>query len=112
MFVSLDYNLLLSLEWRTLSVGASQLRNMTETLFSCQRDISAACRPSDLPQLNLTFMADCEQLVSKFKAGAQDCLNKIIGVNSTNTTDACSCWNSPSLSNITQNIKMCKESIT
>ena len=110
-FVFINHNIDLSLEWRTLSVGATQLRNMTETLFSCQRDISTACRPSDLPQLNLTFMAECEQLVTQFKAGAQECLNKIIGVNSINTTDACSCWTSPSLSNVTQNIKMCKESI-
>ena len=65
---------------------------MTETLFSCQQDIFTACRPSDLPQLNLTFMAECDQLVSQFKAGAQECLDKIIGVNSINTIEVKDPW--------------------
>ena len=99
------------LDWRALSVGAQQLRNITDTLFSCHSDILTACRPSDLPQLNLTFMSECDQLVDKFKAGAQECLDKNLGASRTNTADACSCWTNPSLNDIVQNVKMCKESV-
>ena len=55
----------------------------------------------------MTFISECEGLVNQFKAGAQECLEKIISSNPTNNTDACSCWTSSSLSKSVETVKVC-----
>lgn len=92
------------------TAGAGQLTNLTETLHACQSDISRTCDPSKWPQPNMTFISECNELVRQFQNGAQECLGKIIGSNSTNNTDACSCWTSSSLSESVKSVRICKAS--
>ena len=92
------------------TAGARQLSNLTEPLHACQSDISRTCDPSNWPQPNMTFISECDGLVNQFKAGAQECLGKIVGINPTNNTDACSCWTSSSLSKSVESVKVCKAS--
>ena len=91
------------------TAGARQLSNLTSTLHACQADISRDCDLSSL-QPNMTFISECEELVSQFKAGAQECLVKIIGSKPIDTADACSCWTSSSLSKTVESVRMCKAS--
>ena len=91
------------------TAGARQLSNLTSTLHACQTDISRVCDLSSL-QPNMTFISECEELVNQFKAGAQECLVKIIGSKPIDTVDACSCWTSSSLSQTVESVKWCKAS--
>ena len=95
----------------SLCAGARQLGNLTNTLLSCQANIHSACRPSDLPQVNQTFMSECDSLVGQFQTGVQDCLDRIIGVSTINLADVCTCWTSPSLDKVVQSVKICKVTI-
>ena len=92
------------------SAGARQLSNLTETLYSCQSDIYRNCDLSNWPQTNMTFISECAELVSKFNAGAGECLGKVVGSQTTSNADACSCWDSFSLSKTVESVRMCKAS--
>ena len=46
--------------------GALQLKNLTKTLFDCEKDVHAACNPANIPQPNMTFINRCKELVSIF----------------------------------------------
>ena len=91
-----------------ITQGAKQLKNLTDVLTKCETDVSAACDPSNWPQPNMTKVLECEKLETKFKAGAQECLDKTVGVNATDTTTACSCWTNVTLDKTVQAAKLCK----
>ena len=69
----------LSCAGRTDNNGALQLKNLTDTLFDCEDDVHKACDPANFPQPNMTFISICDDLVTKFKAGAKECLDKSVG---------------------------------
>jgi len=94
----------------TTNDGAKQLKNLTDTLDACKDDINAVCDPANIPQPNMTFIMMCDDLVTQFKTGAQECLGKTLGVNKTDATEACSCWTNPGLDAVVQQAKMCKAS--
>ena len=66
----------LSCAGRTDNNGALQLKNLTDTLFDCEDDVHKACDPANFPQPNMTFISMCDDVVTKFKAGAKECLDK------------------------------------
>ena len=93
---------------RTDSPGAAQLTNLTSTLSSCQTDISSACDPSTWPQPNMTKVEMCEELVTRFTTGAQECLDLSFGVNKADTDTACACWTNSRLAETVKSAKVCK----
>ena len=88
--------------------GAKQLKNLTDTLTECETEIVKVCDPANIPQPNATKLAECDDLATKFKTGAQECLDKSIGATKTDTTEACNCWTSTTLDGIVQAAKTCK----
>ena len=90
------------------SPGAGQLTNLTSTLSSCQSDISSACDPASWPQPNMTKLMMCSELATRFKTGAQECLDLSIGPNKTDTDTACGCWTNSSLAQTVEASKDCK----
>merc|ERR1711997_383936 len=88
--------------------GAKQLKNLTDTLDACKANINLVC--SNIPQPNMTFIMECDALVTQFKDGAMACLGKSVGVNKTDPTEACSCWTSTDLDAVVQKAKLCKAS--
>jgi len=77
--------------------GAKQLKNLTDTLFSCEDMIHTACDPANIPQPNITKLDMCSAMVDKFTAGAGKCLAMSTGAGKTDTTTACSCWTNATL---------------
>jgi len=100
----------LSCAGNTTNEGAKQMKNLTDTLFACEKSVHDACHPSNLPQPNLTYISMCSELAAKFQAGAKDCLSKSIGGSKVDPAMACSCWTNSSLTEIVDAAKMCKAS--
>jgi len=92
------------------SSGAKQIANLTKTLFNCEMNINASCNPSNLPQPNMTFLNECDNLTKTFKTAAESCLMKSFGANKTTSALACACWTADSLNTTVNAIKSCKAS--
>ena len=90
--------------------GASQLQNLTKTLFDCEKDVNASCNPANIPQPNFTFINMCKALVTNFTTEAGMCLGKTMGANKTTTTEACTCWTDAKLNVTAGELKNCKVS--
>ena len=73
----------------TNNTGARQLTNLSETLTKCEANITALCDPSNLPELNLTFIGSCEVSISAFEAFIARC-------SALSGAAACSCWSGDS----------------
>ena len=101
---------LLSCAGKTDNPGALQLKNLTDTLFDCEVAVHNVCDPSAFPQPNMTFIAYCDDLVTRFKAGAKECLDKTVGGKKTDPADACTCWTNSTLNQTVEDAKVCKAS--
>ena len=98
----------LSCAGSTNSPGAAQLTNLTSSLSSCQTDIPSACDPSSWPQPNMTKLLLCSELSTRFRAGAQECLDLTVGANKAETATACGCWTNSDLAKTVEAAKVCK----
>ena len=96
----------LSCDGNTTNKGAAQLKNLTDTLFSCYSDISTACNTSNWPQPNMTKVSQCDLLVTQFKKGAEACQTETL--NEADISIACSCWTGSNLNQTVQEVKQCK----
>ena len=89
----------------TDSDGAKQLANLTKTLFDCEDEVHAACHTENFPQANLTLIEECEVAVLAFKSKAKECIDLS---KSATADDACSCWSSSNLTDLSDAVKECK----
>ena len=89
----------------TDSDGAKQLANLTKTLFDCEDEVHAVCHTENFPQANLTLIEECEVAVLAFKSKAKECIDLS---KSATADDACSCWSSSNLTDLSDAVKECK----
>jgi len=74
----------------TNSSGAAQLKNLTDTLDACMKNINTSCNMEDFPKPNATLVAKCDNATADFEKEAEKC--RKLSKNST-AADACTCWN-------------------
>jgi len=72
------------------SSGAAQLKNLTETLDACMKNINTSCNMEDFPKPNATLVSKCDNATADFEKEAEKC--RKLSKNST-SADACNCWN-------------------
>ena len=96
----------LSCNGSTTNAGAVQIKNLTDTLFSCYSNINTACNTSSWPQPNMNKVSHCDSLTKHFKKGAEACL--IETINKANTDIACACWTGSNLNKTVQDVRQCK----
>jgi len=90
----------------TSNSGAAQLKNLTDTLFDCEKNINASCHASLFTVIyNQTELDECDAIVADFKTMALACIQKTVP---TTGTDACTCWEEEALMNLGEKLKGCK----
>ena len=89
----------------TDSDGAKQLANLTKTLFECEVEVDAVCHPDNFPAPNKTLIAECEAAIETFKTETKKCIDLS---KSATADDACSCWSSSNLTDLSNAVKECK----
>ena len=87
---------------KTDSDGAKQLKNLTTTLFECEKEVNKSCNPANFPKPNMTKLTACNSSANQFESKVQECL-KISAA-----AEACSCWSSSDMSSYSEAVKDCK----
>ena len=84
----------------TGNTGAQQITNLSETLTTCETNITALCDPSNMPEVNLTFIGSCEVSISAFEAFISKC-------SALSGAEACACWSDSNSTSLIAAVKQC-----
>ena len=84
----------------TGNTGAQQITNLSETLTTCEANITALCDPSNMPEVNLTFIESCEVSIVAFEAFISKC-------SALSGAEACSCWSDSNSTALIDAVKQC-----